>query len=41
MYAVFFEGIEVCLASERAVPEIQATFECFVDHVSRTIVLLR
>jgi len=41
MYAVFFSGTEVLLAPEREVPEIQATFECFVDHVSRTIILLR
>jgi len=41
MYAVFFAGIEICVAPEEAVSEIQATFECFIDHPSRTIVLVR
>jgi hypothetical protein len=41
MYAVFFEGTEVCWAPEREVPEIEATFECFVDRASKTVLLLR
>jgi hypothetical protein len=41
MYAVFFAGTEVCWVSEREVPGIEATFKCFVDRVSKTIILLR
>ena len=38
-YAIFWHGDLVIEVSPEELPEILATFECLVDHKSRTVML--